>query len=306
MATRTTILPTASDEILFQNDGVSLCLLLNRRARTLRVVDFRSGPNPAKRIFVMSLGKREGAERVYTLVERDEVSNWARLGFQREGNIPGFYKRSDAFILGASVPREAIGDRSSESGIRPVVREVPALEEGESEVDRAYQAARRLAKERAELPQPLVRLQLARDVDVKRALASAVRSGRALTAFETFGRDVERIAFSCTARGGFSLMISVETQPCFNNAFIELLTGPRSEKEALLTASAIHSLCDELLQREIVCCFSLSPASDIELAAAYAMNGFRRTGLLNRHLLIGGRRVDAFLWSRKLALPNDG
>ena len=60
--------------------GVSLCLLLNRRARTLRVVDFRSGPNPAKRVFVMSLGKREGAERVYTLVERDEVSTWARLG----------------------------------------------------------------------------------------------------------------------------------------------------------------------------------------------------------------------------------
>jgi len=35
------------------------------------------------------------------------------------------------------------------------------------------------------------------------------------------------------------------------------------------------------------------------------MNGFRRTGLLNRHLRIGSRRADAFLWSRKLAQPSD-
>jgi hypothetical protein len=150
-----------------------------------------------------------------------------------------------------------------------------------------------------------VRVQLAREVDVKRALTAAARSGRALTAFEPFGRDVERISFACTARGGFSLMASVETQPCFNNAFLELLTGPRTEKEALLTASAIRCLCAELLQREIVCCFALSPTSDVELGAAYVMNGFRRTGLLHRHLLIGKERVDAFLWSRKLSQPND-
>ncbi len=302
MATRTTILPTESDEILFQNDGVSLCLLLNRRSRTLRVVDFRSGPNPAKRVFVMSLSKREGAERVYTLVERDEVSTWARLGFQREGNIPAFYKRSDAFILGATVET---ADRPGDSGIRPLLREAPAPEESESEVDRAYQAARRIAKERADVALPPVRVQPAREADVKKAIQAATRTGRALTAFDPFGRDVERIAFACTARGGFSLMASVETQPCFNNAFLELLTGPRTEKEALLTASAIRNLCAELLKREIVCCFALSPTNDVELGAAYVMNGFRRTGLLHRHLLIGKERVDAFLWSRKLAQPND-
>jgi hypothetical protein len=304
MATRTTILPSASDEILFQNQGVSLCLLLNRRARTLRVVDFRSGPNPAKRIFVMSLGKREGAERVYTLVERDEVSTWARLGFQREGNIPAFYKRSDAFILGASVPRDSADEAVAESGVMKVARPVGS-EEVESEADRVYQTARRIAKERADVALPFVRIQAAREADVKRALAAATKSGRALTAFEPFGRDVERIAFVCTARGGFSLMASAETQPCFNNAFIELLTGPRTQKEALLTAAAIRCLCDELMGRQIVCCFALSPTTDVELAAAYAMNGFRRTGLLHRHLLIGGERVDAFLWSRKLAQPTD-
>lgn len=28
------------DEVFFQNEAVSLCLLVNRRARTLRVIDF--------------------------------------------------------------------------------------------------------------------------------------------------------------------------------------------------------------------------------------------------------------------------
>src|SRR6185436_1984470 len=93
----------AVDEIFFQNDAVSLCLLIHRRAKTMRVIDFRAGPTNAKRTFVLSLAHREGVEKVYTLVERDEVATWVKLGFAKEGNIPGFYKRSDAFMLGCSV-----------------------------------------------------------------------------------------------------------------------------------------------------------------------------------------------------------
>ena len=299
MATRPNIATTGSDEILFQNDGVSLCLLVNRHAGTLRVVDFRSGPHPAKRMFVMSLARREGVERVYTLVERDEVSTWARLGFQREGSIPGFYKRSDAFILGALV--EDFEDRSHISGVQPIA----AIEAAEPLVERTYAAAKKLGKERLDISLPAVRVQLARDVDVRKAMMAALRARRALTSFEPFGRDVERYAFTCTARGGFSLMISVESQPCFNNAFIELLTAPRTEKESLLTIGAIRQLCDELFERDIVGCFALSPVDDVELACAFTMNGFRRTGLLRGHLKIGRTRADAILWSRKLAQPND-
>ncbi len=300
MATRASNPSTTSDEILFQNDGVSLCLLVNRRARTLRVIDFRSGPNPAKRIFVLSLARREGVERVVTLVERDEVSTWSRLGFQREGSIPGFYKRSDAWILGAVVPREA--DDPDESGTRPAISD----KNSSASAEKQYQAIRKLAKERGEQPLPRVKVQPAREADLKKALTSAMRSGRALTGFEPFGRDVERKSYTCTARGGFSLMTSVETQACFNNAFLELLTSPRTPKEAALTTSAIRQLCDELFEQGVVCCFALTPVDDLELGAAFVVNGFRRTGLLAQQLLVKGQRSDAFLWSRKLALPTDG
>jgi hypothetical protein len=299
MATQVSSQQTQSDEIFFSNDGVSLCLIVNRRTRSMRVVDFRSGPHPAKRVFVMGLARREGVDRVYTLVERDECSTWTRLGFLREGNVPSFYKRSDAFILGALTSRD--DDAPEQSGLRPAVT-LP----DETELERQYQAVRKVAKEREELPLPQVRVQPGKEQDVKRAVSAAMRSKRALSAFEPFGRDVERMNFVCTSRGGFSLVASVETQPCFDNAYLELLTAPRTDKEALLTASAIRQLCEELFEREIVSCFALTPVTDLALGAAYVVNGFRRTGTLRQHLVIGGRRMDAFLWSRKLAQPSDG
>src|SRR6202142_72407 len=109
----------AVEEVFFQNEAVSLCLLINRHARTMRVIDFRAGPTAAKRLFVLSLAKREGVDKVYTLVERDEVQTWLKLGFAKEGNIPGFYKRSDAFLLGCSaVP-----------GSGPATEEIPGQSE---------------------------------------------------------------------------------------------------------------------------------------------------------------------------------
>jgi hypothetical protein len=102
------------------------------------------------------------------------------------------------------------------------------------------------------------------------------------------------------------LLASVEMQPCFNNAFVELLTGSRNEKERALTGSAIGRLCEVLDQREVVACFSLSPVGDAELAAAFLPNGFRRSGVVRSHLLWGELRCDAFVWSRKLAIMAHG
>ncbi len=103
------------EEKFVQNDAVSLCLLLNRRAKTMRVIDFRAGPSHAKRVFVLKLAQAEGIEKVYTLVERDEVSTWMKLGFAKEANIPGFYKRSDAYLLGMEVEPDS---SARESGVR--------------------------------------------------------------------------------------------------------------------------------------------------------------------------------------------
>ena len=51
--------------------------------------------------------------------------------------------------------------------------------------------------------------------------------------------------------------------------------------------------------------FAFVPSDDVLLATAYVANGFRRTGLLEQHLMArgpgrGGRK-DAILFTRKLA-----
>ncbi|MDB4942668.1 MAG: hypothetical protein JWP97_2202 [Labilithrix sp.] len=295
------------EEMFVQNDAVSLCLLLNRRAKTMRVVDFRAGPSHAKRLFVLRLAEREGIEKVYTLVERDEVSTWMKLGFAKEANIAGFYKRSDAFILGCSVRGAAQGpapvtidddDDDMSSGTPSAAQDF---------AEKTLVQAKKQAKELLEKALPPTRITVVKETDapIKKAIEKAMKTGRALTAFEAFGRDVERRFFQLTSRGGFELVASTESQSCFGNAFVELLTGPKTEPERLATVAALRALCEKLLSEGVVSCFAMAPSDDVALATAFVFNGFRRTGLLENHVTVGGERKDAIVWSRKLASPAD-
>ena len=54
----------------------------------------------------------------------------------------------------------------------------------------------------------------------------------------------------------------------------------------------------------MVSAFALTAVDDHDLGAAFLINGFKRTGFLQGHLLQRGERKDAFLWSRKLAQPD--
>lgn len=297
------------EEMFVQNEAVSLCLLLNRRTRTMRVIDFRAGPSHAKRRFVLELAKRERIEKVYTLVERDEVSTWIKLGFAKEANIAGFYKRSDAFILGCSVD-----DATQHHGLHVPIGldddDDPTPAEPSAAHDFAEKTlvhAKKHAKELADRPLPVTKVATVRETDavVKKIVDKAIKAGRALTAFEPFGRDVERRFFHLTSRGGFELVASTESQSCFGNTFLELLTGPKTEAERIATVAALRTLCDKLLAEGVVSCFAVAPSDDVALATALVFNGFRRTGLLQNHVTVGGARKDAIVFSRKLANPTD-
>ena len=301
------------DEVFFQNDAVSLCMLVNRRTRTVRVIDFRAGPSSAKRGFVLSFAQREGLEKIYTLVERDEVSTWLKLGFAKEGSIPSFYKRSDAFLLGCPAwRREPPGDREevpsqSETRIvaaKPATGQAP-LPLSQERMERTIAAAKKWVREVPVRSLSPAKVVPAAEAQARKAVAAALRSGRAITAFEPFGRDVERRFFLTTVRGGFELYASTESQSCFGNVYLELLQGPRTDAERLATGSALAALCETLLSEGVVSCFALAPSDDVALATAFIQNGFRRTGLLLEHLVVGDTRKDAILWSRKLANPSD-
>ena len=103
----------------------------------------------------------------------------------------------------------------------------------------------------------------------------------------------------------FELVASTESQACFGNAFLELLTAPRGDVEKLATVAALRAICERLLANNVVSCFSLGPSDDEALSCAFVANGFRRTGLLQNHMVVGSVRKDAIIWSRKLANPAD-
>lgn len=294
------------DELLFHNAAVSLCLLVNRRHSTLRIIDFRAGPTVAKRSFVVAAAKREGVEKVFTLVERDEVATWTRLGFTREGSIPSFYKRSDAWILGAVVAqigpvRAARGAKDDEDDDADSDERSPAAALAERTIARA----RRLLKATADAALPVVKLAPASEADARKALAAAQRKGRALTGFEPFSRDVERRAFTLSTRGGYATLASVETQACFGNSFFELLTAPRTEPERLAATSAVRALEARLKDEGAVSTFTLAAADDVIQTAVFLGAGFRRSGVLARHVMLKGERKDAIVWSKKLAGAGD-
>jgi hypothetical protein len=289
------------DELTFHNDAVSLCMLVNRRHKTVRVIDFRAGATSAKRSFVVATAKREGIEKVFVLVERDEVHTWSRLGFRREGSIPAFYRRSDAWIMGAVIgsvgpmrPERAYDDDEIDDEVdEPSV----AIELADKVIDKA----KRLLKDTADKTVPPTKVAAVRSDAALRAIAASTKSGRAISGFEPFSRDTERTNLVVTGKGGFELHASYELQPSFASAMLDLLQSPRDEAERMLTLSALRSLLGRLPEVGAVSAFSILPADDVLLASCFLANGFKKSAVLASHLQLASGRRDAIVWSKKLA-----
>lgn len=281
--------PPTVEELHFRSDSAFLCLLLNRRMRTIRVIDFRAGALPAKRLFIQSIAQREGIEKVITLVEKDEVSSWTRVGFVREGTIPGFYKRSDGHLCGC-----VIGERTAS---------IEVGDEGQRAAERTIVNAKKHAKELEDE----IRGVTLRGVEAKVALAArdqAWDKGEGIGGFDPFGRGVLRLFLEASPpKKGRANYLSVEFQDCFGHALVEVLRSPQDEGEVLATAFALRAFADELKRRAIVSAFGFGPADDEKLSMSYLAAGFRKTGLLARGIQVGEGRRDAILWSRKLFNP---
>jgi len=279
------------EELHFKSDSAFLCLLLNRRVGFIRVIDFRSGALPAKRLFIQSVAKREGVEKVITLVEKDEVSSWTRVGFVREGTIPGFYKRSDGHLCGC-----LINERTAS---------IEVTEDGLKRAERTVTHGKKNAREVPDDLSTVVDVVEVEDSVALKARDDAWRKGRGLNAFDEFGRDAERVYVEATAKRGKPNHLSIEYQDCFGHSLFEVSRSPEDDLDVLALTGGLRKLSDDLTARGIVSGFAFAPADDIGLATAYLAAGFRKTGLLAGGIMTGGERKDAILWTRKLANPAD-
>ena len=216
------------EELYFRSDSAYLCLLLNRRTQLIRVIDFRAGALPAKRLYIQSVAKQENVQKVITLVEKDEVSSWTRVGFVREGTIPGFYKRSDGHLCGC-----VIGDRTAS---------VEVTDASTKLTDRTINAGKKAAKD---VPEKIrgASVKTATEKEALSARDAAWRRGPALGSFDTFGRDAQRVYYEVSVRRSKTNFLSAEYQDCFGHTLVEILRAPSDENEVLAVVSGLRTLC---------------------------------------------------------------
>ena len=276
------------EDVYFRTDSAYLCVIINRRTKLARVIDFRVGALPAKRMYLQKLAKEEGIEKIITLVEKDEVTTWTRIGFAREGVVPGFYKRSDGHLCGWVVGSSGGGELPNSADDRLADRTINAAKKAATKI------SDKLSGVSCHPAEPTAALS-ARD--------GAWRRDKGFGAFDAFGRDAQRSYIETAYRKSKTNYISAEFQDCFGHSLLEILRRPTTEEEQLAVVGGLRQICDTLTERGIVSAFCFAPSDDVELATAFVAAGFRKTGLLALGILIGGERKDAILWSRKLANP---
>lgn len=279
------------EEFHFKSESAYLCLILNRRTKLIRVIDFRAGELPAKRLFIQSIAKREGIEKVILLVEKDEVSAWTRVGFSREGQVPGFYKRSDGHLIGC-----VLGDKHG----------TEVSDDAHRHAERTLNAAKRNLREVPADLSNLVDTEYVDGEDVRPIVEEYWKKQPGLSGFDPFGRDAERQYMVAQAKKGKPNYISSETIEWFGHSYIEVLCRPQENFDVIAITAALRRMTDELKERQLVSALAFAPIDDIGLATAYVAAGFRKTGLLARGIQVGPVRKDAILWTKKLANPAGG
>jgi hypothetical protein len=281
------------EELSFRSEQVYVALVVNRRHRSARIVDFLAGNFPQKQAAIHQIAVREGIERVYTLVEREESAGWAKVGYAREGNIPGYYKRSDAYVMGHLIhnPPRVNADGAL---IAPVADMAKA--------EKALNAAKKLNGVGA--PKS-ARTQIMSDVEMQSLRAALKGKQKGFTSFDDrFGRTGARV--HVTARDGRGSakageqIVSAEVQECFGNAYLQIAQAPATEVDAKMLVAALNGLIEHLKAREVASTFAFAHVNDTLTSAAMLAAGFRKTGLLAQHLVgADNKRADTILWTRK-------
>jgi hypothetical protein len=289
--------------ILLPGGAPSLYLLVNRRHGHVRVFDFRGGPTPQKRSQIVAAAKQVDARRVFSLVEEDDVAAWSRLGFAAEGVVPRFYRRSDAWVVGAHVA-ELASRRGEDAGDED--RPLDDQEARRRAADAVVAEAAKLLRTAGELHLPATRLIRASALQVQRAVAAAERAGRALGGTDLFSREGVREHLlvsalkSGTEKATHQVVVACERVEGSGTVLFELVELPHTDAHRLAATAAVFALCDTLAGEGARHTFTLAPADDVPLCATLLAAGFRRSGLLHHHLHVGGEPRDALVWSREL------
>jgi len=258
---------------------MNMRVIINHVHGHMRVMDYRVGNYEEKRQRLDRLALDGGLRKAFILVEKQDSHNWRSVGFTREGVFPTFFRTADGYVM------SRLYDRSGTP-----ITEVGPLKP--SATEKTSFPARKLRK-----PDGL-KLELIRDERSRRALLSGLNGElRALPFGRAEAPDLVLHART-RKREGWAL---AEIDDSFGHATVGVAPPPSHEEELVLGAFACNSLVDALTRKQVSNLFGLSPATDEWSNELYAGLGFKVTGRLATHLLVGGRHTTALIWHRRLS-----
>ena len=310
-------------ERVVRNEDIFCSLLFDQTNRTLRVVDFRGGNFQSKHAYLEQILMKEGMRKIFTLIERDDMNGWQRVGYSREGAIPGYYKRSDAYIMAKIYDEDY--DMKDPQG--------EELTENKTFLADVKVMGKKLSEQR----EPSVKVEQITESDVREILAvellrsekknaknktsknsKTVRSPKAAKGkkakpasvtteeiegliFPQFSREVEHFHFLIqNRRTKQTNVLSAEYQDCFGNAKVHFCLSPDSRPEQNLARAGLSNAIDQMAEIGAVSIFATVPINDNKQNSVFAATGFRNTGWMSRQILAPDGASDVVLWTKKL------
>jgi hypothetical protein len=294
---------------MVRNNDIFCCLLINQTNKSIRVIDFRGGNFQLKHNYLERILLADGMRKIFTLIERDDMSGWSRVGYHREGTIPGYYKRSDAYIMARIYDDdwEGIRDIEDQPERKNILNEAKILGNELTTLKASGLKAEHVAEEEISdlLKKEFARLaqKASRAKKTKGAKTTSFSQVIEDPVFPQFSRETDNHFFICSNRRTKQInLFGAEYQGCFGNAKMDLFFKPKSRTDLAIARHGLNSFIDWLEVIGAVAIFSLVRADDLETNALFFSAGFRNSGWMHRQLITREGPIDQILWTKKLTV----
>ncbi|MCD6499158.1 MAG: hypothetical protein J7M25_12780 [Deltaproteobacteria bacterium] len=273
--------PLALEELSCKRGDVNFYLLVNRRHKSLRVLDYRIGNYQLKRNALDYLAKEQGLRKIYTLVEKQDSNSWRTVGFSREAVVPGYFRTADAYVMSRVYDEEG-----------------QPLTGGLSKVAVAHDIPE------AKKPRKPSGLKLKVVIDPDRI--QKVLHAKDTTEFYTpFGKGIQGpdvLVSAALDRKKF--WVAGEINDSFGHAKVDLLSTPTTRREVYVCVFALKELFDRLEEHDVGSIFAFTSVENDLLGEVFASAGFRHTGQLTRHVCLNEDELeDMHTWHVRIAYP---
>ena len=266
------------DEYVCHRADVNLYMLLCRRHRHMRILDYRIGNYQLKRNMLDQFAKRMKLRKVFTLVEKQDSNSWRTVGFSREAAVPAFFRTADAYVM----------SRAYDENCEPLTGGLSKI--ATEHVIKPPRSVRRPSGLKVEV------------VEDEHQILDKVYNDGATDFYAPFGRGYVGPDIASRARiGRTEKWVVAEINDSFGHAKMDFLHPATNAKELGMVVYAVESLVEKLADREVTNVFGFSRVEDELTAEAFGAAGFRNTGQLTRHVTRQGEDpADVHVWHRRL------